>query len=218
LRRRYSTISIWNTEVNMLSRCRPLVLAFAFAAAGCAPVPTQVYVPDVPAGQVVYSTCPFNTHIPVGVALGVHGVDARVSLGRHDGRTFVELRLDVPEGTTVVLQDGRITLETIDPPGMTRAEFPVVSLVDTPIVNGVSRAEGADAWRQPITAPLVGRRMQAGSRSFNRHFWLAAYVDTASADEFWLGLPAFTINATPVSLPRLHFRRRTAVAVALLNC
>jgi hypothetical protein len=184
----------------------------------CAPVPLLVYAPDGPGARVVYSSCTFNTHIPVGVKVEAAGIEAIVSLASHDLRTYVEARLDVPEGTIVTLQEGAVKVETADPQSSSRAVFPVVSLVDTPIVNNYSAVPALQQQRLPITASLIGQRVVAGNVSFNRHFWLATYIESASAQEVWITLPRFTVNGVLTSVPRIHFRRQTAMAVAVFNC
>lgn len=193
-------------------------LFLVLAIIGCAPIPIHVYAPRVPGAQIVYSSCAFNSHVPVGVLVAAASVEARVSLATHNGRPYVEARFDIPEGSTVILRGSTVLVETANPHSSSQAEFPVVSLVDTPIINNYSSVPGAQQWRLPTTAPLVGQRMQAGHVSFNRHFWLATYVEAASASDVWLTLPQFTVNGTPASLPRLHFHRESVVAVALINC
>ncbi len=200
------------------SRLPLVLLSLVLLAAACAPIPLWIYAPDMPDTKVIYSTCPFNSHVPIGVGLAAAGIEATVSLASHEGRPYVEARLDVPEGITVVLQDGAVKIETATPHSSSRAEIPVVSLIDRPIVNNVSEVLALQQRRMPIAAPLVGQRIAAGNSWFNRHFWLATYVDTAAAQDVWLDLPRFTVNGVPASFPRLHFHRQPVVAVALFNC
>jgi hypothetical protein len=197
---------------------RTLALTMALSTAGCAPLPQQVYAPDVPGGKVLHSPCTFNGHVPVGVSIAAAGIEVIVSLARHEGREFVEARFDVPEDKTLVLQDGLVQIDTADPKTSARAEFSAVSLVDTPIVNLYSAVPALRMQQLPIAAPLVGQQVVAGSLSSGRHFWLATYVETASAKDVWLSLPKFTVNGIPSSLPRLHFYRQPVVAIALFNC
>ncbi|MBZ4209629.1 MAG: hypothetical protein LAD29_00750 [Rhodoferax sp.] len=91
-------------------------------------------------------------------------------------------------------------------------------LVDTPMVNNYSAVPALQQQRLPITASLIGQRVVAGNVSFNRHFWLATYIESASAQEVWITLPRFTVNGVLTSVPRIHFRRQTAMAVAVFNC
>jgi hypothetical protein len=195
-----------------------LSLILALVAVACVPVPMQVYAPDVPGGKVIYSSCAFNSHVPIGVSVSAAGIEAIVSLGSHEGRPYLEARLDIPEGKTLTLQDGIVEIATTDPQSSGRAEFAVVSLVDTPIVNNYSAVPGLREQRLAITAPLVGKSTMAGNVAFDRHFWLATYVETASAQDVWLTLPRFTINGVSASLPPLHFRCRPVVVAAVVNC
>jgi hypothetical protein len=195
-----------------------LALILALVAAGCTPVPILMYAPEVPGAKVIYSSCAFNSHVPIGVSMGVAGIEALVSLRSHEGRPYVEVRLDVGEGKTLILQDGTIEIATTDPESSGRAEFAVVSLVDTPIVNNYSAVPGLQEQRLAITAPLVGQSIIMRNLSFDRHFWLATYIETASAQDVWLTLPRFTLNGVQASFPPLHFRRKSVVVVAVLNC
>jgi hypothetical protein len=195
-----------------------VLLSFALIAAACAPIPLWVYAPEMPDTKVIYSSCPFNSHVPVGAGVAAAGIEATVSLTSHDGHPYVEARLDVPEGITVILQEVEVKIRTASPYSSSQAEFPVVSLIDRPIINNYSAMPALQQQRMPIMAPLVGQKIVAGNISFNRHFWLATYVDTATAQDVWLDLPRFTANGIPASFPQLHFHRQPIVAVALFNC
>jgi hypothetical protein len=116
------------------------------------------------------------------------------------------------------LQEGAVQVETREPNTLSRAGFPLVSLVDNPIVNNFSTVPGVSEQHVPITTALVGERVVIGGASYPRHFWLATYVESASAQDVWLTLPRFTVNGVATSPPRVHFRRRTVLAVAVFNC
>jgi hypothetical protein len=195
-----------------------LVAIFDVAVGGCVPHRSQIYASDDSGGQVLYSTCAFNSRVPTGMRLSVQDIDVTISLSRHEGRPFVEVRFDIPEGTSLQLTDPTVQLETNTPANSTQARFPSVSLVDSPIVNSLSNVPATKESQLPPTALLVGQRMIIGDTSFNRHFWLATYVDVGDAEDIWVTLPAPIINGTARPLPRLHFRRRWMTIVALFNC
>jgi hypothetical protein len=197
-----------------MTRC--LTIAVVLLCAACAPVPQYRYVPDAADGKVVYAYCRLNSHVPVGVEVTREGVQTIVSLARNDGRDYVELQFDVPAGKTVVLQSNALELDRGDSQPAQESVFPNVSLVDTPIVN--SQAPSMQSLMLPIGAPLVGATFGPGPSSPNKNFWLATYVDTLSAHDVWITLPAFTINGTPVRLDRFHMQRRLLVIIALINC
>jgi len=181
------------------------------------PLPTPLYEPDAAQGTVLYAACTLNSQVPAGLRVTVAGVAAQVSLSRHAGRDVVEARFDVPPGRTLQLQHGTVAFDTDRPRSSGRVEFGVVSLVDTPIVNNANPAPGMEKYHLPVTAPLPGGMAMPGGR-VDRHFWLASYLDLADADEVWLSLPPFTVDGSPATLPRLHFRRRYVVVGAVLNC
>jgi hypothetical protein len=184
----------------------------------CVPFPMTVYVPDAQSGQPVYSTCSFNKAVPVGVELVVSGVRATVSVVEIDWRGYVELRLDVPAASTVLLDDGLIAIDDRSAGRIESASFPRVSLVDGPIRNIDSVAPALRQFMQPISAPLVGAHIEMANVSFDRHFWMAARLAQRPPNEFWLTLPAFRVNGVPARFPQLHFTRRTTLGVALMNC
>jgi len=184
----------------------------------CATLPQHVYVPRAEGGTIEYSTCAFNSHVPVGLALDGPGVKAHVQLGERDGRKYVEMRLEVPEGKTLILQTSRIAISTVNPIDSLSAEFPTTSLVDTPIVNSTSPVPAVRNQQLSPTAELVGGSVQAGNSSSNRNFWFATYIGRTSAEKIIVTLPSFTANDIPYSLPPVHFTRQSMVVVALLNC
>jgi len=76
-------------------------LAIGAVCGGCAPWPGTRYVAVVPPGELVHSSCAFNEHVPVGVRMPVGAATALVTVAEHRGRPYLELRLDVPPGTTL---------------------------------------------------------------------------------------------------------------------
>ncbi|MEO8279802.1 MAG: hypothetical protein ABI564_08930 [Ideonella sp.] len=184
----------------------------------CAPLPMSIYVADAPKSNLVYSSCSFNTHVPMAVRLTAGPVLATLSLSKHDGRPYVQLQLDVPEGVTWVFDDDTVQITTANPVTMSHARFPSVSLVDAPILNSYSSVAAAQSRQVPVRSPLVGGRLQIGATTSDRHFWLAAYVDTASAKEVVVALPGFRVNGVSTTLAPVRFRAETVLAIALMNC
>jgi len=194
------------------------MLAAAVVGAACAPLPMRLYVGETPQSTLVYSTCSFNTHVPVAVRLTAGDVLATLALAKHDGRPYVQLQLDIPTGTTVAFDDDAVSLQTVNPSTVTLSRFPSASLVDTPILNSYSTVPAAQRQQVSVRTPLVGGSLQMGARTSDRHFWLATYVDTASAEEVTVSLPRFRLNGVSTSLPPVRFRAQTVLGVALINC
>jgi hypothetical protein len=202
----------------------PLRSALVFGAAlmallaACAPILTHVYVPEVPAGALVFSGCAFNSHVPIGAALKLGSASAIVSMSDHAGRAYVELHLEVPAGTEIQLEDDAISVATSASSPTTSFKFPSVSLVDTPIVNSYSKLSVVQAWQLPVNAPLVGATVHAGANQSGRHFWLATYIETGGAPSAFVTLPRLRVNTVSQAGPSVAFRRKLITAVALLNC
>ena len=193
--------------------------AAVVSVVGCVPLPMTAYEPEAGSGAIVYSTCSLNRHVSTGVRGDIAGIASEVSVKRFEGRWYVEWRLDVPEGATLVLADDRVRLRYRGRDAEEVARFPRVSLVDFPIVNATR--EGVPdlvARRQDITAPMVGGKIAIGAASSPRHFWLATYIEPADAAEIEVTLPSFTVNGTAAAPPPLRFRRGVSVIVATFNC
>jgi len=178
----------------------------------------RVYVADAPQSALVYSRCSFNTHVPVAVMLTAGPVLATLALSRQDGRSYVQLQLDIPSGATVVLDDDTVSIKTSSPSTLSQSHFPSVSLVDTPILNSYSTVLEVQRQQLPVRTPMVGGSLQIGATTSDRHFWLAAYVDTASAEEVTVSLPSFRLNGVSTSLAPVLFRAQTVLGVAIINC
>jgi len=187
-------------------------------ASGCAPLPSHVYLAEPGVGRTQYSSCAFNSHVPTGLALDVMGIDVIVHLSNHDGRPYLEMRLDIPEGKTVELQDASVEFNTEEPKRTLIALFPSASLVDNPIVNSYSSDPGLQRLQLLATSKLIGGKVHTGSNESARHFWFATYVDLNSAETVFVTLPNIRISGVLVHVPQISFNRKLMVVVALVNC
>jgi len=117
-----------------------------------------------------------------------------------------------------MFEDDVVKITTENPKTSSQAVFPNISLVDTPIVNSYSTGAEIQKLRLPVRTRLVGERLYAGATGFDKHFWLAAYVDTSAATDIDIEFPRFSLNGVPTQSVRVHFKSQTLVAVALINC
>jgi hypothetical protein len=201
-----------------MHRLHILVILALVLCSGCVPLPQHEYVAHADDGQTVYSSCPLNKHVPTGVRFERDYVHIEVSVGRNAGRDYVEVRFDVPDGKTVLLRNGIVKVRRSRSQVAQTSTFPNVSLVDAPIINSYSQVPGAKAEQRSVDTPLVGKTFVETYDTWDKHFWLATYIDTASDDDIWISLPDFTINGMAVDFAPLHFRRETVVILALINC
>ena len=190
----------------------------ALLATGCAPLPMHVFVPVVDQQDIVYSTCAFNRHVPVGGTVAIGKAMGMVLVSSNEGRTYVEARLDVPLGTTLQFAGDAVTVAPADSSAAYQGRFPSISRADRPIVNSYSASPVMRELQLPMTAPMEGARVEAGSVAFNRHFWLAAYVETGGAKEFVVTLPVLVENGAIRHRVAMTFRGETVLGVALFNC
>jgi len=205
----------------MITRGALPVLVLA-GCAGCVPFPQHRYVPEAAGGRLVYSPCPINSHLPAGIEFAVSGVQVAANISRYDGRQYIEIRFDVPAGKVVRLQSGRV--EFAWGPGRSKGESLIekISPVDAPIINVYSADAETQKHMLPIREPMVGGTYEfEGKRPpflWDRHFWLATYIDPAPAEDVRVTLPSFTVNCVDASLPEIVFRRELFIAIAVINC
>ena len=185
---------------------------------GCVPMPRSQYVPVAASGDVVYAECVLNSHIPVGVRVPIGRAFAVLKLGEHEGRTYVELRLEVPPGTTLSLDGDLVEVETTGEPVRSQARFPSISLVDTPILNSHSMVGAVRDQQLWVGSRMVGGEVAAGSVRSHRHFWLAAYIEVARTQELKVTLPPVVEDGAAVHRLQVAFRAKTVVPVAVINC
>lgn len=190
----------------------------ALAAAGCAVFPMHVYVADERDGRLLYSNCALNRHVPDGILVERRGVEALVSLRQGGSLKYVEVRLDIPPGRTVVLGGDTIRIDR-GPSGVLDARFPNVSRVDSPAINSYSSTPSLQQQQLPVETPLVGGTIRAGtSAASKKHYWLAAKVDVEAVDRLSIALPSMRIDGVDTRFPVLGFERRLIVATAVFNC
>ena len=201
------------THMRLLS-----TLLVSALSSACAPIPRTQYVPVVPDNQLVYSECAFNSHVPVGARLPVGRAVAFAKLGTHSGRTFFQVMLDVPPGTTLSLGSDLVEVDAVNSAQRSTARFPSISLIDTPIINSYSSNPAVANQQLPVSTPMVGGELVAGTSRSYRHFWLASYIEGVENQELHVLMPPLLEDGTTVHRLRIAFRPRTVVAVAVINC
>ncbi|MEJ8853242.1 hypothetical protein WKW79_01605 [Variovorax robiniae] len=202
-----------------LRKLRPgALLLSAFLCIGCAPVPVPLYVADASQGKAILSTCSINKGVPEGIEVALQGLQAQVKLVQAYSNGYLEVRLDVPPGMTVQLDDAAVTIDLGNRRPPLEVRYPNISLVDTPAVNSFNGSPALAKYMVPVRTPLVGGRMVIGRQVWNKHFWMAARLDTEGARDVSVTLPDLTINGLPVRFPALRFHRELFVVLAPFNC
>ena len=155
-------------------------LACMLICTGCAPIPRHVYVADHAHGSLVYEQCSLNPDVPAGVKVALPGLAATVSVIQlDDEHGIIEMQFDVPSGRTLRLRDD---VAMIDP----RNSQPVVRAS----ITGINPAAPARYAESPAiqklllaaNAPLPGGRLNLGTHSSDKHYWVAARFDTRLPD------------------------------------
>ena len=193
------------------------VLAIAGCAA-CAFIPRSYYTPDVPADQAVFATCAGYRPVATRAKTAIAGVLAFTSVGRRDDRWYVELYLTVPAGKVVQLMSDRVAYASGPDRVHGVAPFPYVSLTDSPMWSSYINPKLKDSLFA-VREPMVGEHVIVKPDGctpfgFDRNFWLAAYIDPTPDKDLWVTLPAFKVNGAEYSIPEIHFKHESALAVS----
>ena len=194
------------------------LLVPGFLCIGCAPVPVSLYVADATQGKTIHSSCSINKSVPEGIEVDLRGLHAQVKLVQAFSNGYLEVRLDVPQGMTVQLDDATVTIVRGNGRSPMEARYPNISLVDAPGINSFSGSPALAKYMVPVRTPLIGGRSVIGRRVWNNHYWMAARLDTEGARDVSVTLPGLTINGSPARFPALRFHRELFVVLAPFNC
>jgi hypothetical protein len=186
----------------------------ALLSTGCVVIPTYVYVADAGAGMPVYERCSLTPELPMGVNVQRLHLQAIVSLVYQQGN-FVKVQFDIPEGTTVILRESTIQIDVKD--GTAPRLGPITG------INPVAPARYPETpmiqkfvW--PVDAPMRGGRLQMGSNSSDKHYWIAAPFEDLSAEDAWVTLPELVVDGVSTKFEEIHFVRRFAIGLGTFNC
>ena len=194
------------------------LLTAAMATTACVPLAAPLYSADPAQGKVLFSHCTVNKNVPDGIELQIDGVVAYVKLEQAFSRRFVEVRLDVPANTTARLQSDVVAIDLHNGRPSIEAHYPNISLVDSPGVNSFDTPSALAQYMVPVHTPMIGGAMMMANRTWPRHYWMAARVDTERAEAVTITLPGMLINGVPARFPELDFRRSLFAMVVPLNC
>jgi hypothetical protein len=191
-------------------------LALALTASACAPLPTTRYVPVADERNIVYSSCSFNSHVPLGVRLPVGAASATIKAVAHEGRHYLDLRLDVPPGTALQFDGDAAQLTT---QGATRAlRLPAMRLVDAPVWQTQDDAPLLRDAFVPIQTAMPGGEVGPPTMRSPRHYWVAVPLGSSPGSEFEVALPPLVENGQQAHRLLARFRSQAVVVVALMNC
>ena len=162
----------------------------------------------------MYERCSLNPDVPVGVRVERPGLQAIVSLVQEGDGGFVAVRYDLAEHHTLKLLQDAIAIDARD--GHPPRSAPVPHVDPT----GPASREPPAVLRDvlPVDATLQGGRIRLGDVAFDRHYWIAGRFVGRLADDVWVTLPRFSLDAVPDQLPPIHFARRAMLARGLFNC
>jgi len=181
---------------------------------GCVVFPTHVYVADAGAGRPVYERCSLTPELPIGVKVERLHLQAIVSIVPQQGG-LVRVQFYIPDGTIVSLRESSIRIDVKDGTAPRLAPVANVNPVaparypETPVIQKLV---------MPVDAPMRGGRLQMGSASSDKHYWIAAPLEGPAADDVWITLPELSVDGVPAKLDEIHFVRRRAISLVGVNC
>ena len=183
--------------------------------AGCVVFPTHVYVPDAADGKLVYERCSLNPYVPIGVMVERPGLQATVSLVQQRDGGYVAVQFDLPEHHVLALRQDTIVIDAKGGDQPTRtASIRYVNPIGPAYYDFPEVQKRVLPW----DTELKGGRIDLGTASFDRHYWIAGRFVGRVADEVWVTLPRFALDGVVQELPALHFDRQLMIARGLFNC
>jgi hypothetical protein len=193
---------------------RLAAIVAALLSTGCVVFPTHVYVADAGAATLVYERCSLTPELPIGVKVYRLHLQAIVSIVHQQG-DLVRVQFDIPEGTIVSLRESSIRIDVKDGTAPRLAPIANINPVaparypETPVIQKLV---------MPVDAPMRGGRLQTGSASSDKHYWIAAPFEGLAADDVWITLPELSVDGVPTKLDEIHFVRRLAIGLGRFNC
>jgi len=189
-------------------------LLAATTSAGCVVLPVNVYVAEPGEGTPVYERCSLTPELPIGVKVEQGRVQAIVSIVAQQGG-LVRVQFDIPEGTTVALRESTIRIDARDgtPPFVT-----AIANVNPVAPARVPETPVIEKLVLPVDAPLRGGRLNFGSASSDKHYWIAAPLASATPRDVWVTLPEMSIDGATTRFHEINFRQHFAVGRGFFNC
>ena len=188
--------------------CRFALLLLMVGLGGCAPNVVTYFRPEVRGGEISQGRC-----VPTqgGVNFDVGPVSASVAYLAAGGqrKPGVWLRLHAPVTQRIAFASASFVLNE-EPTG---TPIPVREL-------RVLRDDDQESLTVPYGGEEVRVRNPDGSlRGLRGEFTVVLYTDELlSLDSFTLQIPPLLVNAEPIQVPPVHFRREVWAGFSPLNC
>ncbi|SDY91924.1 hypothetical protein [Nitrosomonas sp. Nm58] len=195
------------------------MLVICFVCVSCAPIipiPMHHYYPEADGGKLIYDQCPINEHIPYGMLFSQQDIQVFTRLGKHNGKTYIEIRFEVPEGKTVKLIETSAQLFWDGANQSIKIEFEKIFL--SPFFYIINPSNHIQVKTLDVNELMVGesRRTLIGEQS--KTYWLASLLEAPDSDKIKIVLPKFTINEELVTFPRILFKRKWIIGFFVINC
>jgi hypothetical protein len=189
-----------------------IVIFAATFLASCVPTVIRHYVPSSETGELLYSRCTGQTHIPRGISFVRNRTRVETALVQYRDTLYLQV-LITPTGSTSVQLGEHAAQVYFDASTQGRAvAFDNISLLD-PIFLEVPNTRTME-----IDRPMVGERLRVGNFEYDRHFWLTSQLEISEAESMGVVLPAFVIDGESVRFPIIRFTNESRAGIGFFNC
>jgi hypothetical protein len=188
-----------------------VIFAAAFSF-GCLPMVAKHYLPSSEAGELIYSRCFGQTHIPRGVRFARNGTRIETALVRHRDNLYLQLLITPAESNRVQLHEHAARVYVGESTQGRAAAFDSISLVN-PIY-----LEVPNTGTIQIDKPMIGEKRRLGNFDYDKNYWLTTKLEVFEAELIRVVLPEFVLNGESVIFPAIQFKNEWIAGLKPFNC
>lgn len=192
-------------------RCLVIVIFTGALLASCLPMVARRYVPSPGAGELMYSHCLGQTHIPRGIRFTRNRSKIETALVQHRDTLYLEVLITPSESNTVQLHEHSAQVYVDESTRPREVDFDRISLVD-PIFLEVPNTRTMD-----IDKPMIGERLRLGNFEYDKNFWLARKLEVSQAELIRVMLPGLVIDGELANFPEIRFKNELMPAIAFFT-
>lgn len=207
-----SLISILNSWAAKLMRGLAILIFAATFLAGCVPTVIKHYVPSSEAGELVYSRCSGQTHIPRGISFVRNRTKVETALVRHRDILYLQVLITPTGSIRVQLREHAAQVYLGESTEGRAVAFDNISLMDPVFL------EAPNTRTMEIDKPMIGERLRIGNFEYDKHFWLTSKLEVPEAELIRVVLPTLVIDGESVSFPTVRFKNESRAGLVFFNC
>ena len=189
-----------------------VVIFAATFLAGCLPMVARHYFPSSEAGELIYSNCLGQTHIPRDIRFVRNRTRVDAALVRHRDNLYLRVLITPAESSSVQLHEHAARVYVGESTQAHAAAFDSISLVD-PIYLEVPNTQTME-----IDRPMIGERRRVGNFDYDRNYWLTTKLEVFEAKLIRVVLPELAIDGESVIFPAIRFKNELMTGLQFFNC